>query len=1334
MSGTGANPRRRKFWKYLLGGVAFLLLLSCLSLWYTTTGSFQTLVRQRLVSKLEHVTGGRVELGGIHTIPFRFQVEVRDLTIHGRETAGEVPYLHVDSVVARIKVISVIGVEMGFRSVVLDHPVVRIVWYPDGSTNQPSPKKVRVSTGTEKLFALSVDSLEVRRGELLWKDEKIPLDFTVKDVSTSLTYSFLRRRYDGSLLLGKVDTAFKDYRPFAWMTEAHFSLGHDSLEIKSLKATSGRSSIEASGRVENFREPKAEGAYSVSLDLAEAAAISRRPQIRRGFFQAEGMGSWSPLDFTAVGKMRATDFEWRDDTVKLKGASGSSDFSAASQRLRLSHIQAKLLGGNVAGDVDILNWLGSASPKSAASKTGDQARGTVRLRVKDVSVAEIAAALSSVSRPFDRANLTGAASGSVETHWRGKLHNAQTETVLDVTAPPQSRPGRLPLNAHGRATYDSSRDELQVEEFDASTRGTQVRAAGTLSRHAAVKLSATTTDLGELQPILAAVGYDEPVPVRLRGNASFRGTASGSLSDITFSGSLQSRNFDMLPTGAKEIDWDSVAADIQLSPHIFSVHNGTLRSGSTTISFDFSAGLQQRRFTDSSFFTARVEMHGVDASKVIALAGLDYPFSGSMNLRLQASGTGAAPQGQGEIQLSHAVIYGRPVETFEAKVVFTGPQIELNDLQATQRDALVLGSAAYNSATHAFRFNLNGSNFDLARASRLQNGRWRVGGRVDFDAQGSGTLDSPQVDARIQVKDLALDHDHMGDFTLDGVTQGSDLRLTGRSQFHDSELDVEGNVHMRGDLPATLNLHFHQLNVSPLLRAYLKQRMTGAPLLAGDLQVQGSLRNPRDLAVTGNLSSLSVEVEHVQIRNNGPIRFGISGQSLRLQQSHLVGEDTDLSLEGKVQLNGDHRLEMRASGHANLKLIHSFDPAFTTSGAVAVDLAASGPLAKPMLRGHLQITDGAIAYADLPSALSSINGSLVLNQARLQIETLTARTGGGSVSVGGYANLYNRQLNFDLSLRTRDVRLRYPPGVSSITNAELRFSGTSVASTLSGNITITKLAITPGFDFGSYLQRTAQTSVLPQTDPVLSRIRLDVHFGTAPELQMQTAVVRLSGDADLRLRGTAAKPVLLGRADILEGQVYVNGAKYRMERGEVTFSNPVTTTPVLDLQATTRVRDYDISVNLNGELDKLNLSYHSEPPLPTADIISLLALGQTQQQSAQMQSVQSPFAQQASSAVLAEAMNSALSNRSQRLFGISHIKIDPQGLNTETAPTQTTPAVTIEQQVRDNLTITYTTNVSQTSQQIIQGEYNLTRDLSILGVRDYNGVVSFEVRLRQRRR
>jgi hypothetical protein len=54
--------------------------------------------------------------------------------------------------------------------------------------------------------------------------------------------------------------------------------------------------------------------------------------------------------------------------------------------------------------------------------------------------------------------------------------------------------------------------------------------------------------------------------------------------------------------------------------------------------------------------------------------------------------------------------------------------------------------------------------------------------------------------------------------------------------------------------------------------------------------------------------------------------------------------------------------------------------------------------------------------------------------------------------------------------------------------------------------------------------------------------------------------------------------------------------------------------------------------------------------------------------------------------------------------------------------------------VKDNLTLTYTTNVSQTSQQIIQAEYNVTRNVSVVGVRDQNGVVSFDVRIRQRKK
>jgi len=1343
MSEPGAKPRWRRFRNYLLlAGLAGLLLLGALS-WYATTDAFQGLMRRRVVAALERITGGRVDLGGIHTIPFRFQVEIRDLTLHGRESASDVPYAHVDHLVARIKLISILGAEFGFSSLVLDRPVIHVVVYPDGTTNQPAPRLNATSTKTsvEQLFSMSIGQLEIRRGELIWNDQKTPFDFIANDVSADMSYSLLHRRYDGNLLLAKIDTKLENYRPVAWMAEAHFSLDRDGIEVRSFRANTGRSRLQGSGRLVNFRQPNIVAKCDITVDLAEASVVTRHSEIRQGILQAIGEGSWSSTVFSSSGKLSVKNFDWRDQTVGLRGATLSGDYMVNPQRLVFSQLQARLLGGQVIGDAEVINWLNSTPEKKIAkANASDEQKGSVRLRLKDVSAAETAAALSSSARPLQRMNLAGAASGSVNTQWRGSIRNAETEITLDVTSPVQPRPGEMPLNAHATARYRAAPGELEVMEFNASTRATQVRAAGRLSSSAAVSLSVRTSNLSEWQPMLTAVGYQERIPVVLQGHATFNGTATGKLSAIDFAGRLQSEDFDLLIPATsrapkKNVHCDSLLADLQLSPHAFAAHNGRLHHGGTTVSFDFSAGLQERQFTDSSPIAGRIDVRSADAGEIMALSGYDLPVSGTVNLFMQIEGTRADPRGNGRIELSDATISGKPVQHLDAMLDFDRDEITLDDLHLAYYDAHVAGAGAYNLSTHAFRFNLNGDNFDLAGIPQLQSSRVSVDGRMDFTAQASGTLEQPVINANIHLRGLGFDHERAGDYTFEASTQGSELHVSGHSQFKDAELNIEGKVQLSGDWPTTINLHFNHLDVDSIFRTYLKRRVTGQSAVAGDLQLQGSLRQPRELEVIGNLSDFFADVEHIKVRNNGPISFAISNQYLRIQQFHLIGEGTDLTVGGTVRIDGERELELRAQGHANLQLIQNFNSDFTTSGEVAIDLTVGGTFSKPTTQGRLQVTNGSIAYSDLPSALNGLNGSAVFNQDRLQIETLTAHVGGGIVTLGGYATAYNRQLNFNLTLQTQDVRLRYPPGVSSMANADLRWAGTSAASVLSGDITVTKLAVTPGFDFGAGLARAAQSSALPQTNPLLNRIRMDVHIVTTPELQMQTAVVRLSGDADLHLRGTAAKPVLLGRADITEGEVYFNGTKYRLERGDITFANPVTTTPVLDLQASTHVRDYDITVNLNGGIDKLSLTYHSEPPLPVADIISLLALGQTQQQSAQLQqSGQSPFAQQASSAILAEALNSALSNRSRSLFGISHIRVDPQGLNTETSPTTSSPAVTIEQQVKDNLTLTYTTNVSQTSQQIIQGEYNVTRNLSILGLRDYNGVISFEVRIRQRKK
>jgi translocation and assembly module TamB len=1337
-----ARPGRRRWWKIpLLVLVSLAPVLAGLR-WYTTTDSFQAMIRRRLVAELERVTGGRVELESIHTMPFELRVDVRGLTIHGRESANDIPYAHVDRLAVQLKIISLLGAEFGFRSVVLDRPVLHIIFHPDGTTNQPTPRirGAGASHPLEQLFALSITRLQVRGGTLLWGDQTVPLDFTAEDILADMSYSFLFRRFESSLRVGKGGTKVKDWRPFSWMADARFALGRNSLEVRSLKVTSGHSQITANGKLDDFQRPKINLTYNILLDLSDAAAIGRQPEIRHGTFQAEGHGAWSLEDFSSAGRVWVKDFEGRDRNAALSGAALAGQFSVTPERLALAQMQARLLGGTVLGDLEISNWLPptAGSPVTKARAASEQ-KGTVRLRFRDIAVADLFAALAPSLPVLPRLRLAGNGGGTAELRWAGPLRNSEVQVSADVTSPNRVRSGDIPLSAHLRATYRGTTESLEIADLTASTPAGQLQAVGTLSSNTAMRFSASTTDLAEWRPVCALLGYPRALPVMIHGHASLSGTAWGKLSALTLAGNVQAEDFDVqLPATryapSRRVHWDSLTTFVQASAHTVAFRGARLHHGAALVSFDGSAHVQNGQIAAGSPFAAHLDIHQADVSEILALAGFNYPIRGLANVRIQVSGTRADPHGEGHLELTDLLIDDRSVRRLVADLRLSNGEASLNNIRLAHGAAEISGGATYNLSSHAFRFNFAGEDFDLARIPELQSAGHSVEGGLGFTAQGSGTREHPVLQISLRLRDLTVDHERSGNLTVEAVSQGDVLHVTGSSELERGDLTLDGELQPRGDWLSNLTLQFSHLDVDPLLRAHLPGRLTGHSAATGVIRLSGPFLRPADLSVTGDLNGLSLDVENVKLDNQGPVRFSVARRILTLEQVHLVGERTDLSASGNLHLSGARELDVQAQGRVNLRLMETLNRDFTSSGVLTANLNLAGTLSQPVLQGRMEIVRGSIAYIDLPSALSDINGSVTFTQSRIQVETLTAHTGGGEVSFTGSASLYNGQLHFDLGVQGKEVRLRYPPGVSSTADMTLHFAGTPQSSTLSGDVTVTKLSMTPGFDFAAYLQRSVQANALPQIDPLLNRIHLDLHITTTPELEMQTASLRLSGDADMRLRGTAAKPALLGRADILEGEVYFNGTKYRLDRGAVTFLSPVTIKPVLDLQATTRVRDYDITLSVNGEPDKLNVTYRAEPPLPSADIIALLALGRTREESAQLQENNpSPFAQEASNAILTEALNSTVSNRVQRLFGGSRIKIDPEGLTTETSTLARGPAVTVEQQVAGNLTLTYTTNLAQASQQIIQAEYNLSRNVSIVALRDQDGVVSIDVRVRRRK-
>ena len=323
-----------------------------------------------------------------------------------------------------------------------------------------------------------------------------------------------------------------------------------------------------------------------------------------------------------------------------------------------------------------------------------------------------------------------------------------------------------------------------------------------------------------------------------------------------------------------------------------------------------------------------------------------------------------------------------------------------------------------------------------------------------------------------------------------------------------------------------------------------------------------------------------------------------------------------------------------------------------------------------------------------------------------------------------------------MTARTDRIRIRYPEGMSWLVGGSLRLSGTLDGGLLSGKVVVQRVNLNEGIEAVGAL--TASSS--PTTSSAFMRnLQLDVEGSSTPDARLEWPGAHLEAESNLRVRGTADRPILLGHIHVLSGDLYFRDNHYKVSRGDLNFANPFRLDPVINFEATTNIQQYEITLNFSGTASKLSLSYRSDPPLPGNDIITLLALGQTSSESTMRGGATGQSGGAGSSgaaALLSEAISSQLGGRVERLFGVTRFRVDPglAGVGTTGSGSGQNVAarVTVEQQVTRDLSVTYVSNVSSTQEQVIQIEYNLNRNISVVALRDQNGTFGVDIKIKKR--
>jgi translocation and assembly module TamB len=327
---------------------------------------------------------------------------------------------------------------------------------------------------------------------------------------------------------------------------------------------------------------------------------------------------------------------------------------------------------------------------------------------------------------------------------------------------------------------------------------------------------------------------------------------------------------------------------------------------------------------------------------------------------------------------------------------------------------------------------------------------------------------------------------------------------------------------------------------------------------------------------------------------------------------------------------------------------------------------------------------------------------------------MTGQMGGGQVSIGG-SIVYRPSAQFNIAVQGQAIRLRYPEGLRTLLDTNLAFSGTPEASTLNGRVLIDSLTFSPEFDLAKFADQLSTGTTIPSQPGIADTVKLAINVQSKENLSATSSQVSIGGRADLRVLGTAANPVITGRTNLTSGELFYRNVRYELQRGLITFDDPNQTHPVMNVSATTTVEQYNLTLTLRGPLDKLTTSYVSDPPLPTADIINLIARGKTTQEAS--------TTSQSTDAMVASGAASELSSSVQKLAGISSLQIDPLLGGNNRNPSA---RVAIQQRVSKNLLFTFSTDVSQPGSEVVQGEYRINKRWSASVTRDQLGGVSVD--------
>ena len=805
--------------------------------------------------------------------------------------------------------------------------------------------------------------------------------------------------------------------------------------------------------------------------------------------------------------------------------------------------------------------------------------------------------------------------------------------------------------------------------------------------------------------------------VDLSGAATFAGTMTGPLTAPELSGTLTAE-----PLTVRGVPFRSVSGLIVWRGVTLSVTDADIQHDSSRYRFDGSV-----TFLDSGpRYDARLRVIRSDVVSIVALFYQRIPLLLNASGELVFTGTTQEFSGRGTLTLGPGTAYGESFRSGKVTAELSSSRVTFPEV-VLEKEGAELSGSGWIGFDGTYGAEITGRGDDLAAVDRLQP--LPLSGPYSAEIRSSGTFSAPLVHAEARSPSLRYGEVPLGASvcTIE-IAEGSLAATATVTNRGGAAVRAKGRMALKQPFGWTAAVEVQGQDVDLSSYAAENEYLGRAKLsVEGSVQLQGE-RIALD-AVSGSLrlSKLALSLGEYGFENEGELALRIDGGRITIGSMTLTGKGTRLSVTGSSGWGAG--LEVTCIGETDVSLVRALSRAVEhADGTASVRLNIRDAWSAPEVSGELVLHNGLLKIRDVPQRFTGLNGSIVFDRQRIISEGITGEVGGGTITFSGSAALQRLSLGaFSTRTVIENVTVRYPPGLTANLGGTLFYDGDRESQTLAGEVNIRKARYERRVDWKSMLVDFSK-KFMPQKKAELGWIgetRLNVRFTGKESILFENNLAKVPMEVDMLLSGTVNQVQVLGRIEARQGEGDFRRKIFRIPYASVDFADPARINPVLDVQAETRVRDYQIRMGVSGTADRAVVTFLSDPPLSDSDILAMLAVGRTSEE------LKGKGADVGSSEAISFAtgqFQDFLESRARSLIGLDRFQIDPYMNRYDT----TVPRVTVgKEMVQDKVYMSYSSNIGGTvPEQNVRLEYILNRNVSLLGEYDELGQIGADVKFR----